>query len=193
MTVTLLDTRKRGAGAEPTGGAEAHLPGGSCSTPPRQRAVRAASAPPIYVDGVEIPEEDIAREIQHHPGGAMEEARAEAARALVIRHLLLSRAHALGLEPEPETDALGRWETDEEALVRQALEAEAIPQEPTEGEIGRVLAANPPPASLSAEHAFAAVRDRLRARAWLGASTAHVAALARAARIEGLTLFPEPA
>jgi hypothetical protein len=187
MGITLLDTRDRGRAPQPT------LPtaGGGCSTPPRAAATRTIQAPPVFVDGVEIPEEDIARELQHHPGEDLDTARAEAARALVIRHLLLARAAELGLSPAPETDPLGRWESDEEALTRQVLEAEARPAEPTPAEIERVIAANPPPESLSPDAARRVVADRLRARAWLGASTRHVAALARAARIEGLTLFPE--
>jgi peptidyl-prolyl cis-trans isomerase C len=187
MTITLLDTRTQTAGEAQPGG----LPVGGCSTPPRQAATRTISAPPVFVNGTEIMEEDIARELQHHPGEDVDTARAEAARALVIRHLLLERSHELALSPEPETDPLGRWESDEEALVRQVLEAEADPAEPSAAEIDRVIAANPPPAALSVEAARRAVADRLRARAWLGASTRYVAGLARGARIEGLTLFAE--
>jgi peptidyl-prolyl cis-trans isomerase C len=186
MTVTLIDTRGR-AGTDDTA---APVVSG-CSVGPRRPATRSPSAPPIFVDGVEIAEEEIAREIQHHPGGAVAEARAEAARALVIRRLLLARASLLGLTPDPQTDALGRWETDDEALVRQVIEAEVDPQEPTDAEIDRVISAHPPPASLKPHAARHAVRDRLRARAWLGASTRYVAGLARAARIEGLSLWPE--
>jgi len=54
-----------------------------------------------------------------------QEARAAAARALVIRELLLQRARVLDLEPAPLSDAQGRQETVEEALVRQVLEDEA--------------------------------------------------------------------
>jgi peptidyl-prolyl cis-trans isomerase C len=55
-----------------------------------------------------------------------------AAHALVIRHLLLARAAAIGLHPEPEADSGGRRETDEEALIRQLFEAELAPEQPDE-------------------------------------------------------------
>ena len=44
----------------------------------------------------------------------------QAARALVIRELLLQRARQLGVTPEPISDAEGRRETDEEAMMRGA-------------------------------------------------------------------------
>ena len=103
---------------------------GGCGTGARPAARRAASAPPVFVDGVEIPEEAIAAEAQNHPAASPAEARAMAARALVIRHLLLGRADALGLRAEPESDAEGRRETDEEALIRQLFDQELSPEEP---------------------------------------------------------------
>jgi peptidyl-prolyl cis-trans isomerase C len=105
---------------------------GGCGSGPRQPAARGKSAPPVFVDGVEIAEEAIAAEAQNHPAGSPAEARATAARALVIRHLLLGRARALALAPDPETDPQGRRETDEEALIRQLFEAELAPEEPDE-------------------------------------------------------------
>ncbi len=105
---------------------------GGCGSGPRPAAVRGKSAPPVFVDGVEIPEEAIAVEAQNHPAESPAEARATAARALVIRHLLLDRARLLALEPAPETDPQGRRETDEEALIRQLFERELTPVEPDE-------------------------------------------------------------
>ncbi len=105
---------------------------GGCGSGPRPAAIRGASAPPVFVDGVEIPEEAIAAEAQNHPAENPAAARATAARALVIRHLLLKRAEELGLEPAPETDELGRRETGEEALIRQLFELELTPEEPDE-------------------------------------------------------------
>jgi peptidyl-prolyl cis-trans isomerase C len=84
----------------------------------------------VFVDGVEIPEEAIAAEAQNHPAESPAEARAMAARALVIRRLLLGRADALGLKAEPEADSEGRRETEEEALIRQLFEQELSPEEP---------------------------------------------------------------
>lgn len=110
---------------------------GGCSTGPRPAAQRGPSAAPIFVDGVEIPDAAIAAEAQNHPSATAAEAHAMAARALVIRHLLLSRARAAGIAPHPETDAAGRRETDDEALIRQLLDAELTPAEPGDDECQR--------------------------------------------------------
>jgi peptidyl-prolyl cis-trans isomerase C len=105
---------------------------GGCGSGPRPAAVRGTAAEPVFVNGVEIPEEAIAAEAQNHPAATPAQARAMAAHALVIRHLLLARAGDLGLAPIPETDEAGRRETDEEALIRQLFEAELAPEEPDE-------------------------------------------------------------
>jgi peptidyl-prolyl cis-trans isomerase C len=78
----------------------------------------------VSVDGVAIPRETIAREAQHHPAHSPATAWNEAARALVIRQLLLDEARRLALEPAPLADGEGRRETDEEALVRQVIETQ---------------------------------------------------------------------
>jgi len=80
--------------------------------------------PPVTVDGVQIDEASIAREAQHHPANSPDEAREAAARALVVRHLLLAEAARLEIVPEPETDADGRRETEEEALISTLLRQE---------------------------------------------------------------------
>lgn len=83
----------------------------------------------ISVNGVEIPHAAILAEAQHHPAPSADGALAAAARALAVRELLLQRARSLGLLPEPQSDAEGRRETDEDALIRQLLEAEvAVPE-----------------------------------------------------------------
>jgi peptidyl-prolyl cis-trans isomerase C len=61
----------------------------------------------------------------------------------VIRELLLQRARSLGLAASPIADVEGRCETDEEALVREALERELVLAEPTDAECRRVYAAAP--------------------------------------------------
>ncbi len=78
----------------------------------------------ISVNGIAISEAAIASEMQHHPARTPGEARANAAHALAIRTLLLSRARSLGLNPEPLTDEAGRRELDEDALIRQLLDLE---------------------------------------------------------------------
>lgn len=84
----------------------------------------------VRVNGVEIPPEAIAQEIQHHPAPDAETAWIEAARALAVRELLLQEARKLGLEAEPELDEAGRSEADDDALVRSLLELEVTPAQP---------------------------------------------------------------
>jgi peptidyl-prolyl cis-trans isomerase C len=81
--------------------------------------------------------------VQNHRASSGPEARAAAARALAIRELLLQRARALGLEAKPARDPQGREETHDEALVRQVLDLEAPPQQPTDAECRRVYESSP--------------------------------------------------
>jgi len=75
----------------------------------------------VRVNGVVIPREAIAREVQHHPSCTPAEAWRAAARALAVRELLLQEACRLGVSCEPITDGDGRRETDEEARVRELV------------------------------------------------------------------------
>lgn len=112
-----------------------------CGHGPMPAARRPLNAPPIFVNGVAIDEADVALEAQNHNARSGAEARAAAARALVIRELLLQRARILALAPAPMRDEQGREETEEEALIRQVLQAEAPAQEPTDAECRRVYEA----------------------------------------------------
>jgi len=78
----------------------------------------------VSVDGVIIPREAIAREIQNHRAKTPVEAFHAAARALVVRELLLAEARRLAIAAEPQADADGCRETDEEAVIRALLEQE---------------------------------------------------------------------
>jgi peptidyl-prolyl cis-trans isomerase C len=95
----------------------------------------------VRVDGVEIPAEAIAREIQHHPAPDAETAWREAARALVVRELLLREARRRGVEAEPEADEAGRRESDDDALVRALLDEAVEPEAPDEAECRRFFEA----------------------------------------------------
>ena len=103
-------------------------------------------APPTFsevrVNGVEIPPEAIAQEIQHHPAPDAETAWIEAARALAVRELLLQEARKLGLQAEPEQDEAGRSEAEDDALVRALLEMKVTPAQPGEQECRRFYDAN---------------------------------------------------
>ncbi len=95
---------------------------------PAARSKPAIAAKPrtISVNGVEIARATIARETQNHPASKPIEAWQAAARALVVRELLLQEARRIALEPEPISDDEGRRETDDEALVRGLVEREVV-------------------------------------------------------------------
>ncbi|MFN4142824.1 peptidylprolyl isomerase [Aestuariivirga sp.] len=96
----------------------------------------------ISVNGVEIARDDIAREAQHHPGATPLDTWREAARALVIRELLLQESYRQGLTPEPQNDGEGCRESDEEALIRQLIEARVETLEPDAEACQRYYAQN---------------------------------------------------
>lgn len=96
----------------------------------------------VRVNGIEIPPEAIAEEIQHHPAPDAETAWVEAARALAVRELLLQEARRIGLAAEPTTDEAGRTEIQEDAVIRALLEEEVVPAEPGQSECRRYYEAN---------------------------------------------------
>jgi peptidyl-prolyl cis-trans isomerase C len=77
-----------------------------------------------------ISEEAIGIEMQYHPAGGQEEARDQAATALVIRELLLLEAERLGID-EQNVKAADN-ETPEQACVRTLLDREIKTPEPDE-------------------------------------------------------------
>jgi peptidyl-prolyl cis-trans isomerase C len=78
----------------------------------------------IKVNGAAISRDRIAREAQHHPARTPLDAWKAAARALVVRELLLQEARRLDIAGEAMTDGEGRRETDEESAVRLLVELE---------------------------------------------------------------------
>lgn len=83
----------------------------------------------VSVNGVVIPRDVIAREVQNHPADKPIQSWHSAAQALAIRELLLQESRRLGIAAEPRRDAQGRRETDEEALIGALVEQEiATPQ-----------------------------------------------------------------
>jgi len=85
---------------------------------------------PVCVNGVAIARDAIQREMQHHMASKPIDAWRNAARALVIRELLLQEARRLAIAPEPLDDGEGRRETDEEAIIRGLIEREVSVPEP---------------------------------------------------------------
>jgi peptidyl-prolyl cis-trans isomerase C len=110
---------------------------GGTTAPIRFHRKRPVEFNPVRVNGVEIAPEAIAEEAQQHPAADGGSAWMAAARALVIRELLLQETARLGIEAEPECDDAGRREVTEEALIRALLEREAAAQVPSEEECRR--------------------------------------------------------
>lgn len=79
----------------------------------------------IKVNGVEISESEVGAEMQYHPSESKEKAFYSAARALVIRALLLQKAAELGIQG----DATEPSETGDEAAIKLLLEQEVITPE----------------------------------------------------------------
>ncbi len=91
----------------------------------------------VSVNGVAIARDAIQREMQHHRAAKPIVAWQQAARALVIRELLMQRARHLGVAPAPISDAEGRLETDDEAIMRALVEREVTVPEPDDANCRR--------------------------------------------------------
>jgi peptidyl-prolyl cis-trans isomerase C len=106
--------------------------------------------PDVFVNGEAISQAAIASEAQNHaapkskPGLAWR----KAARALVVRSLLLQEARRVKQQAEPAEVSPGKVETEEEAVIRALMDA-------------RVTVA--PPAQEAARQAYDAAPDRFRA------------------------------
>jgi peptidyl-prolyl cis-trans isomerase C len=87
---------------------------------------------PVSVNGVVISRDDIARELQNHPADKPSFAWQDAARALVVRELLLQEARRREIAADSILDEKGRRETKEEALLRALIAAEIRMPEPDE-------------------------------------------------------------
>lgn len=126
----------------------------------------------VTVNGVTIAAEAIAAEAQNHPmpRGKPGWAWQAAAGALVLREVLLQEARARRIVPEPIELEEGKWETDEEALIRQLLESAIAPAAVDEARLRTVYDAAPDrfrgPSLFEAAHIlFTAAPDDTGARA----------------------------
>ena len=99
----------------------------------------------VYVNGRKISAGEIAAEAQFHnaprnkPGIAWR----NAARALVIRELLLSEADRCGIVAESRDCGTGRRETEPEARIRILLESRVSPPQPSDEELRAIHKAHP--------------------------------------------------
>lgn len=93
--------------------------------------------PDLVVNGETIPSASIAAETQNHKGPAGKPGIAwrKAANAVAVRTLLLQEARARGIEARVREVGPGRFETEEEALIRGLLDQAVSVMPPTGEEI----------------------------------------------------------
>lgn len=101
--------------------------------------------PDVTVNGVPLSSAAIAAEAQNHaaPAGKPGLAWRRAARALVIRELMLQEAARLGLTASPRELDAGRVETEEEARVRAVMEECITPESVSDAQIRAAYEAAP--------------------------------------------------
>lgn len=96
----------------------------------------------VRVNGVLISADAISHEMQNHPARRPLDCWKAAARALVLRELLLQEAHRSGIEADQLTDEAGRMETPDEARMRCLIESEVVTPEPRDEECRRYYDSN---------------------------------------------------
>lgn len=101
--------------------------------------------PAVTVNGEEIAVADIAAEAQNHeaPAGKPGLAWKAAARALVVRSLLQAEARNRNLNAEPLETEPGRFETRDEAEIRELLDQAVEPDTPSDAAVEAVYTADP--------------------------------------------------
>jgi peptidyl-prolyl cis-trans isomerase C len=101
--------------------------------------------PHLVVNGETVPHALVAAEVQNHeaPKGKPGIAWRKAVNAVAIRTLLLQEARARGIPAEPAEVGPGRFETEEEALIRGLLEAAVEAEPPSEDAIRAEWARDP--------------------------------------------------
>lgn len=107
--------------------------------------MKAALFPDLVVNGETVPHAVVANEAQNHsaPAGKPGIAWRKAANAVAMRTLLLQEARKRGVDAEPQEVGPGRFETEEEALIRSLLDDTVEVAQPTEAEIHAEWARGP--------------------------------------------------
>jgi len=104
-----------------------------------------AMFPDVTVNGVTIPSAAIAAEAQNHeaPQGKPGLAWRKAARALIVRELLLQDAARIGIAAEPRELREGQRETEDEARIRAVIDARIEIDDPTSEAVQALWAKDP--------------------------------------------------
>jgi len=152
--------------------------------------------PDVIVNGETIASADIAAEAQNHtaPSDKPGLAWRAAARALVVRALLLQAAAKEGMEPAPEPRGKGREETASEALIRAFLDNSIHPAPVTEADCRKIYDARPEKAAkLGYDDVVRDIHEGLERAAWKNAARDMIADLVAKADITGIDMAPEKA
>lgn len=146
----------------------------------------------IFVNDVEISEEEIGQEMQHHPAPSREQAWRLAAQSLVVRQLLLQQAREVGL---CQDDVSGIPADREEGLIDQLLERDVTVPEADESTCQRFYDNNPGSfmdktsgQRLAFSEAQIQIRDYLHTKAMRMAVAEYIKALSYAADMKGFEL-----
>lgn len=102
-----------------------------------------AARTPIKLNGVTLPSHMIAAEAQHHPSATPAAAFQAAAKAIIVRTLLLEEAGRENITAQPELVADGKRELDDEARIRALMEARVPISEPDEDQCRAFYDADP--------------------------------------------------
>jgi len=105
----------------------------------------AALFPDLVINGETVSRTIVAAEAQNHPAptGKPGTAWRQAANAVAVRTLLLQEAHRRRVAPQPAEVSPGRFETDEEALIRGLLEDAVVVDIPDEDAVRAEWARDP--------------------------------------------------
>lgn len=131
--------------------------------------MKAALFPDLVVNGEAVPHAVVAAEAQNHaaPSGKPGIAWRKAADAVAVRTLLLQEARRRGVTAEPAELSPGRFETEEEALIRGLLDIAIAAAPPAEAEVRAEWARDPSrfraPPLWEASHVLAAADPRDKA------------------------------
>lgn len=98
---------------------------------------------PIRLNGVPLPPQMIAAEAQHHPARTPALAYQAAARAIIIRTLLLEEAQRQAITAEAQLVSPGKRELDDEARIRALVETRIPVAEPDEAQCRAFYEADP--------------------------------------------------
>ena len=149
----------------------------------------------IFVNDVEIKDDEIGLEMQYHPAQNRENAWRLAAQSLVIRQLLLQQAAEAGLCESPASAGAGRGEEDViDSLLQNDVSVpeadEATCQRYYDRHVGRFKDRDSgKPVPFARVHA--PIRDYLQARAMRVAVAEYIRALSNRAVIRGFELHSQ--